>query len=101
MTSIWSAIVIILYRYIGTVRVYIHFLFLFTVGPCEPLTNSSNIHIEIVRPGRHANVTHSHGTLLKVSCDHGYQPNVVNGTAKCWRTRWKPAKPDCKLSKLN
>ncbi|XP_022181036.1 sushi, von Willebrand factor type A, EGF and pentraxin domain-containing protein 1 isoform X2 [Myzus persicae] len=67
------------------------------VGPCEPLKNSTNVHIEIVRQGKHVNVTHSHGTVLKVSCDHGYQPNVVNGTAKCWRTRWKPAKPDCKL----
>lgn len=82
----------------------IHFLQIvnnFTVGPCEPLKNSSNVHIEIIRQGKHANVTHSHGTVLKVICDHGYQPNVANGTTKCWRTRWKPAKPDCKLSNKN
>lgn len=72
----------------------------FTVGPCEPLKNNSNVHIEIVRQGKHSNVTHSHGTVLKVTCDYGYQPSVANGTTKCWRTRWKPGKPDCKLSKL-
>lgn len=70
------------------------------MGPCEPMKNNTNMHIVIVKQGKHANITHSHGTLLKVTCDHGYQPTVVNGTAKCWRTRWKPEKPDCKLSKI-
>ncbi|XP_050520065.1 sushi, von Willebrand factor type A, EGF and pentraxin domain-containing protein 1 isoform X2 [Daktulosphaira vitifoliae] len=67
------------------------------VGPCEPLSNNTFAHFEVIKSGKHGNSTHSHGTVIKVTCNVGYYTNIVNNTAKCWRTRWKPAKPDCKL----
>lgn len=43
-------------------------------------------------------MTHSSGTIIRMSCSKGYRLNLpFNTTAKCVRGNWKPTKPECEI----
>ncbi|XP_065167243.1 CUB and sushi domain-containing protein 3-like isoform X3 [Atheta coriaria] len=66
--------------------------------PCEPLSNEPYVSIEIVKHGKHANITYSSGTVVKMACGKGYELNLPeNKTAKCVRGKWKPERPECTI----
>lgn len=68
--------------------------------PCEPLSNEPYVSIEIVKHGKHANITYSSGTVVKMACGKGYELNLPeNKTAKCVRGKWKPERPECTICK--
>lgn len=74
-----------------------------TRGPCESLTDSPHMQIEIVKPPKNQNDSFGHGMVLKITCDTGYNNNVqtANSTVRCNKGVWKPVKPECSLSKKN
>ncbi|XP_014258644.1 CUB and sushi domain-containing protein 3 isoform X2 [Cimex lectularius] len=67
-------------------------------GPCSLITIENYMKLDILKKGRDNNNTYPHGTLVRLTCATGYSSNLPNGTAKCVRTKWKPAKPLCGVS---
>lgn len=67
---------------------------------CEPLSNETFVNIEVVKYGKETNESYSAGTIVKITCDQGYGLNIPgNKTAKCVRGKWRPATPNCLISK--
>lgn len=57
------------------------------------------LRIDIIREGKDSANEFSAGTIIRATCAKEYRLNLQNpnGTAKCVRGRWKPAKPACFL----
>ncbi|XP_044746690.1 complement factor H isoform X3 [Coccinella septempunctata] len=69
-----------------------------TKGPCSPLSVEPYVNVEIVKQGREPNVTFSPGTVVRMACGKGYKLNLpLNKTAKCFKGKWKPMKPECSI----
>ncbi|XP_063237081.1 sushi, von Willebrand factor type A, EGF and pentraxin domain-containing protein 1 isoform X2 [Bacillus rossius redtenbacheri] len=63
---------------------------------CELVSREPHMELEVTRAGRDPNQTFSPGTVVQVTCGRGYGHNLgENGTARCVRGQWRPAKPDC------
>ncbi|KAK9874005.1 hypothetical protein WA026_002356 [Henosepilachna vigintioctopunctata] len=69
-----------------------------TKGPCSPLSVEPYVNLEIIKHGREPNVSFSPGTVVRMACGKGYKLNLpMNKTAKCFRGKWKPMKPECSI----
>nr|XP_014289884.1 sushi, von Willebrand factor type A, EGF and pentraxin domain-containing protein 1 isoform X2 [Halyomorpha halys] len=66
--------------------------------PCEDPGEEPNGKLDIIKNGRDPNNTWSQGTMLRLTCSTGFVSNLPNGTARCTRGKWKPAKPQCSLA---
>lgn len=71
-------------------------------GPCEPLIDVEHMQVEIVKPPKNPSESFGHGIVLKITCDNGYNSNVLtaNSTVRCNKGVWKPVRPYCTLSKI-
>ncbi|XP_073987217.1 hig-anchoring scaffold protein isoform X2 [Rhodnius prolixus] len=93
-------------------------------GPCSPISLENYTKLEILKKGGGSgrrvsgklhpvdkgggvrgslgpgikNATYPHGTSVKLICSVGFASNVPNGTAKCVRAKWRPAKPKCQVA---
>lgn len=63
----------------------------------QPIKIQSYMRIDIVREGKDPNNEFGFGTVIRATCAKEYRLNLQNpnGTAKCVRGRWKPARPEC------
>ncbi|KAF6197720.1 hypothetical protein GE061_008686 [Apolygus lucorum] len=66
--------------------------------PCGNIEVDKNAKIEIQKRGRDKNSTYPHGTVVRLTCMIGYSSNLPNDTAKCIKGKWKPEKPECRVS---
>lgn len=65
----------------------------------QPITSQPFLRIDVIREGRDPTNEFSSGTMVRATCAKEYRLNLqnLNGTAKCVRGRWKPAKPECSV----
>lgn len=59
------------------------------------LDHDPYIQKETIQAGEDINQTYSHGSVVRVSCTHGFGVNLPNETIKCVQGRWKPKLPQC------
>ncbi|XP_021948742.1 sushi, von Willebrand factor type A, EGF and pentraxin domain-containing protein 1 isoform X2 [Folsomia candida] len=62
---------------------------------CSGLDHDPYIQKETIQAGEDINQTYSHGSVVRVSCTHGFGVNLPNETIKCVQGRWKPKLPQC------
>ncbi|KAF5269827.1 hypothetical protein FQR65_LT05873 [Abscondita terminalis] len=67
---------------------------------CHPVDDDSVENIKIIKYGFDPSVQYSFGTVIKMTCKKGYGLNLpTNITIKCFRGKWKPARPKCLICK--
>ncbi|XP_031335519.1 sushi, von Willebrand factor type A, EGF and pentraxin domain-containing protein 1-like isoform X3 [Photinus pyralis] len=64
---------------------------------CFPVDDEETVEaIKIIKYGFDNSIPYSFGTVIKMTCRHGFGLNVPsNITVKCFRGKWKPVRPKC------